>query len=255
MNEMDGLVRGKPLFCWFLRKSLPGELLGSRYNKWFLKSLDYLKSCLENVNSSHYRKLKINLWWIVLFLKWRKTLELWVWCLLDARQGSGKPALTNCEHGQDIWPLWASVSLSEIHGFELIILKVLSSEVQRALAFDLRPSSPGSLPSALHVASAPLNSRGHPLHREPSPPHRPLAVQVETGHRPATQKSGLSCLEPALPRNNRDDHSLRGNHPSCIFSNISETEIFKCILSTDTIEDNGNHDAYSYNRASLVAQR
>ena len=169
------------------------------------------------------------------------------WC----KAGAGKPALTNCDHGQDIWLLWASVSLSEIHGFELITLKVLSSEVQSALTFDLRPSSPGSLPYALHLASVSLNSRGQPLHREPSPPHRTLAIQVETGHRPATQKSGLSCPEPALPRNK----GLRGNHPSCIFSNFCEIEIFNCILSIDTIEDNGNHDTYSYNQASLVAQR
>lgn len=117
-----------------------GASLWSKYNKWLLKSLDYLKSCLENVNSSHYRKLKVNLWWIVLFFKmWRQTYPSCEFGgLLDARQGVRKASF-NCEHGT--WHLTSlGLSfLSEIRGFELITLKVLSSEVQRALTLTWDP--------------------------------------------------------------------------------------------------------------------
>ena len=112
--------------------------------------------------------------------------------------------LTSWDHSQDIWPLWASVSPSVIRGFELITSQGLSRKVHGALTFDLRPPpSTGSPDPALKVASAPLNSRGHPLLGEPFPPCRPLAIQAETGHRPAAQQSGLSCPEQPPPEQPR----------------------------------------------------
>lgn len=82
-------------------------------------------------------------------------------------RGRGQKASFNCEHGQDIWPFWALVSLSEIRGFELITLKVLSSEVQRALTLTWDPP-PLEAPPLCSPRGLSTTEQQHPLHREPS---------------------------------------------------------------------------------------